>query len=142
MNIITRYVNSKVRWRFSIYTLAKTWVKEKLDSIVKEYVKRWFRLPQNANLSHLYLPTKHLGVKFSLPSDIHPCCQLTTRDILKTSQNLEIQELYQLTKHKFIKEHLIANKTNKDKLSDRIAKENIEKILGDINGLKEQNVIL
>ena len=41
-----------------------------------------------------------------------------------------------------MKEDVIANKTNKDKLGDRIAKENIEKILGDINGLKEQNIIL
>ena len=79
---------------------------------------------------------------FSLPSDKYTCCQLSTRNILKTSQNLEIQELYQLTAHKFIKEDVIANKTNKDKLSDRIANENTEKILGDINGLKEQNVIL
>ena len=93
-------------------------------------------LPQNANISHLYLPPKHLELKFSLPSDIYACCQLSTRNILKSSQNLEIQELYQLTKHKFIKEDVIANKTNKDKLSNRIAKENIEKMLGDKNGLK------
>ena len=53
-----------------------------------------------------------------------------------------MQELYRLTKHKFIKEDVIANKTNKDKLSHRIEKENIEKFIGDINGLKEQNVIL
>ena len=42
------------------------------------------------------------------------------------SQNLE-KQLYQLTKHRFIKEDLIVNKTNKDKLSNRIVKENIEK---------------
>ena len=90
----------------------------------------------------MYLPTKHLGLKFSLPSDIYACCQLSTRNILKTSQNLETQELCQLTKLKFIKEDATANKANKDKLSDRIAKKNIEKILGNINGLKEQKVIL
>ena len=39
LNIITRYVYSKVRWRFSIYRLGETWVKQNLDSIVKEYVK-------------------------------------------------------------------------------------------------------
>ena len=142
LNIITRYVYSKVRWRFSINKLGETWVKQNLDSIVKEYVKRWLHLPQNANMSHLYLPTKYLGLTFSLPSDTYACCQLSTRNILGTSQNLEIRELYKFTKHKFIKEDAIANRTNKDKLSDRIAKENIEKILGDINGLNEQNVIL
>ena len=81
---------------------------------------RWVHLSQNANMSHLYLPTKHLGLRFSLPSDIYAFCQLSTRNLLKTSQNLEIQELYQLTKHKFIKEYVTANKTNKDKLSDEI----------------------
>ena len=99
-------------------------------------------VPQNANLSHLYLPTKHLGSTFSLPSDIYACCQLSTRSIFKTLQNLEIQELYQLAKHRFITEDVIANKTNKDKLRNRIVKENIEKILCHINGLKEQNFIL
>ena len=85
-----------------------------------------FIYPQNANMSHLYLPTKHLRLTFSLPSDIYAYCQLSTRNILKTLQNLETKELYQLTKHKFIKEDIIANKTNKNKLSDRISKENIE----------------
>ena len=61
---------------------------------------------------------------------------------LKKLQNLEIQELCQFTKHKFIKEDVIANKANNGKLSDRIVKQNIKKILGDINGLKEQKVIL
>ena len=61
---------------------------------------------------------------------------------LRKLQNLEIQELCQFTKHKFIKEDVIANKTNNGKLSDRIVKQNIKKILGDINGLKEQKVIL
>ena len=60
---------------------------------------------------------------------------------LKKLQNLEIQ-LYQFTKHKFIKEDAIANKTNNGKLSDRIVEQDIKKILGDINGLKEQKVIL
>ena len=60
LKIVTRYVYSKVRWRFSIYKLGETWVEQNLDLIFKEYVKRWLHLPQNANMSHLYLPTKHL----------------------------------------------------------------------------------
>ena len=109
LNIITRYNYRKVRWRFSIYKLGKTWAKQNPDPIIKEYVKRSLRLPRNDTLSHLYLPTKHLGLKFSLPSDIYACYQLSTTLILKTSRNLEIE----LTKHKFIKEDVIANKTNK-----------------------------
>ena len=37
---------------FSIYKLGETWVKQNLDSIVKEYVKRWLHLPQIAITSH------------------------------------------------------------------------------------------
>ena len=80
-------------------------------------------------MGHLYLPTKHLGLNFSLPSDIYACCQLSTRNILKTSQNLVIQELYQLKKHKFIKEDLIANKINKDKSSDKLRNRTLKKFL-------------
>ena len=119
----------KLDLNFSIYKLGESWVSQNLDSIVKEYVKRWLHLPQNANMGHLYLPTKHLGLNFSLPSDIYACCQLSTRNILKTSQNLVIQELYQLKKHKFIKEDLIANKINKDKSSDKLRKRTLKKFL-------------
>ena len=117
----------KLDLNFSICKLGESWVKQNLDSIVN--VKRWLHLPQNANMGHLYLPTKHLGLNFSLTSDIYACCQLSTRNILKTSQNLVIQELYQLTKHKFIKEDLIANKTNKDKSSDKLRKRALKKFL-------------
>ena len=86
LNIIARYV----RWHFSIYKVGKTWVKQNLESIVKEYLKQWLRLPQNANLRHLHQPTKPLGLNFSLPFDIYAYIQLSTRNILKTSQNLEI----------------------------------------------------
>ena len=40
LNIITKYVYGKVRQRFSIFKLGKTWVKQNFDSIVKKYVKR------------------------------------------------------------------------------------------------------
>ena len=40
LNIITRYVYSKVRWYFSIYKLGKTGLDRTLIPIFKEYVKR------------------------------------------------------------------------------------------------------
>ena len=45
-----------------IYNITSTWVMRNLDSIVKEYTKRWFPLPQSGNSRHPYFPVKKLGI--------------------------------------------------------------------------------
>ena len=60
LNIITSMFLAKSVGVFQYINLCETWVRQNLDSIVEEYVKRWRHLPQNANISHLYLPTKYL----------------------------------------------------------------------------------
>ena len=140
--IISRYVYSKLRWRFAIYKLSDTWVIQQLDSIVKEYVKRWLLLPQCSNFRHLYLPSKHLGLKFSLPSDIYKASQLTTRSILQKSNNNEIKELYHLTKSNFVSQDVLLHQEKPVKVSDRYAVETAKEILSEISTLKEQNCIL
>ena len=98
--VISKFIYSKIRWRFSIYRLSETWVIQNLNSIIKEYAKRWLQLPQRANFRRLYLPTKQLGMKFSLPSDVYLASQLITRKILKASDSKEIQELYNISQTK------------------------------------------
>ena len=142
MVIISRYVYSKLRWRFSIYNLSKTWVIQNLDCKIKEYVKRWLLLPQGANIRHLYLPAKYLGLKFSFPSDIYEESQLTTRKILWSSENREIKELYDLTKAKHINVHSLLNTDNQTKTKKKLQHNNINKIICDLKELKEQSVII
>ena len=140
--ILSRYVYSKLRWRLSIYNLTKTWVIQNLDSLIIEYVKRWLSLPQGANTRHLFLPTKHLGLKFSLPSDIYDSCQLTTRKILDTSENREMKELYSLTKTKYSKQDNILHNNNNIDPKKHLQISKIRSILDDLTGLKEQNTII
>ena len=85
-----------------LYRLSKTWFLQNLDSIIKEYVKRWLQLPQSANYRHLYLATMQLGMKFSLPSDVYLASQSITRKILKASDSKEIQEFYNVSRTKYI----------------------------------------
>ena len=54
--IISKYVYSKLRCRFSIGWLHKYLGYTQFRLIVKEYTRRWFRLSQSANTSHVYLP--------------------------------------------------------------------------------------
>ena len=83
LQVISKFIYSKIRWRFSIYRLSETWVIQNVDSIIKEYVKRWLQLPQSTNFRHVHLPTKQLGMKFSLPSDVYLASQSITRKFLK-----------------------------------------------------------
>ena len=39
LQVISKFIYSKIRWQFSIYRLSETWVIQNLDSIIKEYVK-------------------------------------------------------------------------------------------------------
>lgn len=140
--VITRYIYSKIRWRLSTNSFSFTWVKQNLDSIVIEYVKRWLNLHQGANTRHLFLPIGKLGIEFSLPSDIFKACQLVKRSILKSSKNQEIQELYKLSMKKHIEEERLLQNNDKKSASRIMRKEATQRIIDDMSGLKEQNTIL
>ena len=84
-----------------------------LDSIVKEYTKSWFRLPQSANTRHLYLPVKRFGMKLTLPYDACNSGQPTTRNILKQSKNPEIRDLYKATAPKNIVAGTLLHQANR-----------------------------
>ena len=40
INIVVRYVYSKLRWRLTAYDISHTWVKQNLDLVITEYLKR------------------------------------------------------------------------------------------------------
>ena len=93
--IISKYIYSKLRQRFSIYNITSTWVKHNLDSIVKEYTKRWLQLPQSAKARHLSLPVRghsyiyfHGNVRhvtFCVYPHPHPLHQNVTPCLLQSS---------------------------------------------------------
>ena len=85
LKIINSYVYSKIKWQMSIYNLGSTWVKQNLDNIIVRQVRHWLNFHPGANIAHLKLPIKKLGLNFLLPSDIFLNCQVTTRQILSSS---------------------------------------------------------
>ena len=92
-NIVVRYVYSKLRWRLTTYDISHTWVKQNLDSIVTEYLRRWLNLHQGANARQLFLPTSKFSIRLLLPTGVLKSCQLVKRSILKTSTNEEMRDL-------------------------------------------------
>ena len=71
IRILTIFVYSKIRWPMSIYDLGVTWVKQNCDSLVTNYLRRWLRFHPGANIKHLKLSSKRLGMNLKLPSDIY-----------------------------------------------------------------------
>ena len=49
IQILTRYVFSKIRWTLMIYEFPITWLKQKLDSSILCYIRRWFKFHPGAN---------------------------------------------------------------------------------------------
>ena len=133
---------SKLRWRLTTYDILHTWVKQNLDLIVTEYLKRWLNLHQGANARHLFLPTSKFGIRLSLPTDVLKACQLVKRSILKTSTNEEMRDLYKLTVKKHIEEDRLLNEREKTVANRLMRKETTEEIVKNLEGLKEQNTIM
>ena len=83
LSVIQRYVYSKLRWKFSIYDLAETWVVRNIDNQISKFVRLWLRLHTGANLTHISLQSKKLGLRFTFAKKIYQQCKLSVRRILK-----------------------------------------------------------
>ena len=117
------------------------WVIHNLYSIVKEYTKRWLRLPQSANTRHHYPPVKKLGIKFALPSETYNSSQLTTRNIIKQSKNPKISNSYEAAAPKNIEADIL-RQDKPENPKDILLNKTVNKMLDDMKGLKEQNTII
>ena len=143
---INRYVASKVRWPLTIYSFSETWVKT-LDSLTLRYVRKWFHFHPGANISHLRLPLKKIGLASTLPSDLYNKCKLPLCRILKCSRNSDIKRLYNVTSYKYVKHDEIVNacagKENvKSLCSSEYERRKNEEIWTNFLNLSEENIII
>ena len=62
MLIYQRYVLSKLSWNLTIADIDITWVKQSLDFIVKQYVRRWLEISVASNLDIIQLSKRKFSV--------------------------------------------------------------------------------
>jgi hypothetical protein len=43
--LYSRYVLSKLSWHYTIASIKKTWISENLDSVFKQYIRKWLEVP-------------------------------------------------------------------------------------------------
>ena len=60
IDIVQRYVFSKIRWSFSIYNISETWVTENIDNEINKYYRKWLQIPISSNLPTLVYQRKCL----------------------------------------------------------------------------------
>ena len=80
-----RYVLSKLSWNFTVASIRKTWIAENLDSVFKQYIRKWLEVPISGSLSNIYLTSNKFGLNIIRPSTKFIQCQTTIRSALKSS---------------------------------------------------------
>ena len=60
--VYQRYVLSKLSWNLTIADINITWVKQSLDSIVNQYVRRWLEIPVASTLYIIQLSKRKFGI--------------------------------------------------------------------------------
>ena len=147
LSVIQRYVYSKLRWKFSIYDLTETWVVRNIDNQISKFVRLWLRLHAGANLTHISLQSKKLGLRFTFAKKIYQQCKLSVRRILKMSKNTEIRKLYEITSNENVRSDEIINSC-KDPVTIKTRSANLlrnkidKSTWNDFMSLKEQNKLL
>ena len=95
--IYSRYLLSKISWDLTIADLDVTWVKNTLDDLCHNNIRRWLEIPPYGTIEILLLSTTQYGINFLDISIKFEQCQVTIRKNLKDSSNEDIRELFQIT---------------------------------------------
>ena len=145
IEIIQRYVISKLKWRFSVFNLSETWISENLDSHINRYYRKWLNIPVSGNITYLTLFKSKLGLSIKTCQQIYVECKLGVRRALKTSLNEDIRNLYKLTSAKNVNSDSILEKINstekrtiKNRSCDLLSTQSKESTWNSFLNLKEQ----
>ena len=103
------YVFPKLKWRFSVYHLTKTWVSENLDNVINWYYRKWFHFLVSGNITHLSLANNKLGLNIKTLKQIYVECKVSVRQTIKLSRNEEFRTLYQLSNNKNVNTDCLIN---------------------------------
>ena len=89
-----RYVISKLSWNLTIADIDMTWVKQSLDSIVNQYVRRWLEIPIAGTLDIIQLSKDKFGICYIMISTRFAQCQTVIRNNLRKSTNNDVVKIY------------------------------------------------
>ena len=130
IEICQLYIFSKLKWRFTIYHLNETWVNQNIDNQFSKYHK-WLELPVCANIRHLCLPNKKLGLNVKTTKLSYNECKITLRKVLRCSRNEDEnkRKLYEMATMTNVNSNTIVNNTFSQDLPNNKIKDKCKSIL-------------
>ena len=139
INILTKFTYSKLRWDLTIYRFPETQIVQNVDSKVNRYIRKWLSIPISRNVNHLRLKFKQLGIDLQLQSNIYRLYKLneiTVRNILNSSNNQSMREVFEITGMKIIRNDSIVKRSGNTKIAKS------ERHNGIMNNLKQENTLI
>ena len=89
-------LRAKLSFILSHYAISCTWIKNNLDTLVTERVRKWLDLPPCSTAHYIPLPTKDLGLDLVLPSLLSEQCLTSSNLTLAKSKDPKMKLLYKL----------------------------------------------
>ena len=130
------YVLSKVSWHFQISDICTTWVKENVDNVINDYIRRWLEVPINGTLDICMMSKEKYGLNLVEASTRFIQCQVIMGKKIKNSTNDDVRQMYELTKkqHKVQFEQFLDTK----EVIKKVTKEKVDHV----GSLKSQGNVI
>ena len=88
-----RYLHAKLSGDLTVASIGKTWTVNNIDNIFRQFIRRWFEMPSSRTLDLILLSGAKFGSEVSDVSTKLHKCQVTVRQYLRSSSNVDIQQL-------------------------------------------------
>ena len=91
--LYSRYLHAKLSWDLTVADIDKTWIVNNIDNICRQFIRRWLEIPPSGTLDLILLSREKFGLEVADVSTKLQQCQVTVRKCLRSSPNVDIQQL-------------------------------------------------
>ena len=87
------YLHAKLSWDLTVADIEETCIVNNIDNICRQFIRRWLEIPTSGTLNLILLSRETFGLEVSDVSTRLQQCQVMVRKCLRSSPNIDIQQL-------------------------------------------------
>ena len=91
--LYSRHLHAKLSWDLTVADIDKTWTVNNIDNICRQFIRRWFEISPSGTLNLILSSRAKFGLEVSDVSTKLQQCQGMVRKCLRSSLNIDIQQL-------------------------------------------------
>ena len=88
--LYSQYLHAKLSWGLTVADIDKTWIVNNIDNICRQFTRRWLEIPPSGTFDFILLSGEKFGLEVSTKLQQ---CQVTVRKCIRSSPNVDIQQL-------------------------------------------------